>query len=203
MDQRRTADVSVPVDVRAAPDAEFLAAIERRFPVEAEIGRVLSRKMAGRTGPGYSAIPLQELIEGTRALIRSNIGDDFVLANARWLQGGASKLQIAFDLEWNGPDGGARRTTAMVLRMEPPAAIVETSRRREFEILRLMRGVAPVPPCYWIDAEGTYLPHPALVYGFAEGRTVPGAPGRPAAGFPPRGSMSGAACLFGTLSVRA
>jgi len=173
MDQRRPADVSVPVDVRAAPDAEFLAAIERRFPVEAEIGRVLSRKMAGRTGPGYSAIPLQELIEGTRALIRSNIGDDFVLANARWLQGGASKLQIAFDLEWNGPDGGARRTTAMVLRMEPPAAIVETSRRREFEMLRLMRGVVPVPPCYWIDAEGTYLPHPALVYGFAEGVTKP------------------------------
>src|SRR5260370_12703181 len=103
MDQRRTADVSVPVDVRAAPDAEFLAAIERRFPVEAEIGRVLSRKMAGRTGPGYSAIPLQELIEGTRALIRSNIGYDFVLPNPRWPQAGPSPLHIAFAPACNPP----------------------------------------------------------------------------------------------------
>ncbi|KQX24295.1 aminoglycoside phosphotransferase [Sphingomonas sp. Root50] len=57
--------------------------------------------------------------------------------------------------------------------MEPPEAIVETSRRREIEILRLMDGVVPVPPCYWVDPDGKYLPHPALIYGFAEGRSRP------------------------------
>jgi aminoglycoside phosphotransferase (APT) family kinase protein len=178
MDNRDSAPESAPTDRRAAPDDQFVAAVRQRFPVEREIDRVLSRKMAHRAGPGYTAIPLANIIAGTNALIQSKIGNDFTLAKARWLQGGASKLQVAFDIEWNGPDSGVRRTTPMVLRMEPPEGIVETSRRREFEILKLMQGVVPVPPCYWIDAEGEYLPHPALIYGFAPGVTKPKA--RPA-----------------------
>jgi len=163
------------VDIRSAPDADFIHVMRKRFPTEREIDRVLSRKLVRRAGPGYTAIPLEMLIEGTRKLIRSEIGDGFVIGNPRWLQGGASKLQMAFDLEWNGSEGGDRRTTPMVLRMEPPEAIVETSRKREFEMLQLMRGVVPVPPCYWVDAEGEYLPYPALVYGFADGVTKPSA----------------------------
>jgi len=160
-------------DRRMTPDTAFIAAIRARYPVEREIDRVLTRKMVNRAGDGYSAIPLDRLIAGTRALIAANVDSNFSLHDARWLQGGASKLQMAFELEWNGSDGGARRRTPMVLRMEPPEAIVETSRRREIEILRLMEGIVPVPPCYWIDAEGEFLPHPALIYGFAEGRTRP------------------------------
>jgi len=57
--------------------------------------------------------------------------------------------------------------------MEPPESIVETSRRREFEMIRAMRGIVPVPPVYWIDPEGEDLPYPALVYGFAEGIIQP------------------------------
>src|SRR3546814_7024036 len=68
---------------------------------------------------------------------------------------------MAFDLEWSGKSGeGAVRTESMVLRMEPPEAIVETSRLREFEILGVAGDVVPVPPCYWVDAEGAYLPPP-------------------------------------------
>jgi aminoglycoside phosphotransferase (APT) family kinase protein len=156
-------------DVRATPNAAFVDAIRARYPVEREIDRVLSRKMSHRAGPGYSALPLETLVEGTCRLIRAEIGGDFTLANARWLHGGASKLQMAFDLDWPGPDGGVRRITPMVLRMEPPEAIVETSRRREFEMLKLMRGIVPVPPSYWVDPDGRHLPHPALVYGFADG----------------------------------
>ncbi len=163
------------VDIRSASDAAFIQALRSRFPVEREIDRVLSRKLAHRSGPGYTAIPLETLVEGTSKLIASRIGDGFVLTNPRWLQGGASKLQMAFDLEWNGLENGARRVTPMVLRMEPPEAIVETSRKREFEMLQLMRGVVPVPPCYWVDAEGEHLPYPALVYGFADGVTKPSA----------------------------
>src|SRR3546814_5481383 len=86
----------------------------------------------------------------------------------------ASKLQMAFDLEWSGKSGeGAVRTESMVLRMEPPEAIVETSRLREFEILGVAGDVVPVPLCYWVDAEGAYLQHPALIYGFAAGTTKP------------------------------
>lgn len=162
-------------DPRRSPDETFIADIRRRFPVEAEIDRVLSAKMSQRSGPGYQAVTLEQLTEATTALIRHHIGSDFVLANARWLGGGASKLQMAFDLQWNGPDGGERRVTPMVLRMEPPASIVETSRRREYEMLRLMREIVPVPECYWVDAEGSFLPHPGLVYGLAQGVTKPSA----------------------------
>jgi aminoglycoside phosphotransferase (APT) family kinase protein len=160
-------------DVRTAPDADFLGAVRQRFPVEREIDRVLSRKLAQRTGPGYRPVALDEIIRCMSALIRSNIGPDFLLTNARWLQGGASKIQVAFELQWNGPEMQARRTTRMVLRMQPPASIVETSRRREYEMLQLVRGVVPVPLCYWIDPDGEYLPYPGLIYEFVCGVTKP------------------------------
>lgn len=163
-------------DPRAAPDEAFIARVRATYPVEAEMDRVLTRKLRGRAGPGYVAVPLETLVTGVFSLIRSAIGDDFAIANPRWLAGGASKLQMAFDLEWDGPDGaGPRRTDPLVLRMEPPEAIVETSRLREFEILGLVTGTVPVPPCHWVDVEGEHLPYPALVYGFAKGATKPAA----------------------------
>ncbi|MES2493356.1 MAG: phosphotransferase family protein [Pseudomonadota bacterium] len=162
-------------DVRDAPDETFIAAVRSRFSVEPEIDRVLTAKLRNRVASGYTAIPLDTLAQGAAALIRSEIADDFAVRNARWLGGGASKLQMAFDLDWNGTDGGARRTTALVLRMEPPASIVETSRAREFEMLRLMQGVVPVPACYWVDATGAHLPHPGLIYAMAEGVANPSA----------------------------
>src|SRR3546814_10306975 len=61
----------------------------------------------------------------------------------------------------------------MVLRMEPPESVVETSRLREFELIQALDGVVPVPPCYWVDADGECLPHPALIYGFVTGVTRP------------------------------
>lgn len=160
-------------DPRQQPDAGFIAQTRRRFPVEREIDRILTRKMERRAGPGYVPIGLDQLVEGTAALIRSDLGGDFRIANARWLTGGASKIQMAFDLEWNGREGDERRTTPMVLRMEPPESVVETSRQREFDLLQALEGIVPVPPCYWVDGDGEYLPHPALIYGFAPGVTRP------------------------------
>ncbi len=158
-------------DLRSNPDTPFIDDIRSRYPVEREIDRVLARKMEHRAGPGYSALPLDVLIDGTRRLIGSETSEAFTLHNPRWLQGGASKLQMAFDFEPGG--AGTREQIPMVLRMEPPEAIVETSRLREIEILRAMDGILPVPPCYWIDADGRHLPHPALIYGFVEGRSRP------------------------------
>src|SRR3546814_2326614 len=92
--------------------------------------RVLTRKMRLRSGPGYSPISLERLEAGARRLIARNIGEDFTLSRVRWLTGGASKIQVAFDIEWNGPAGDRRQSTPMVLRMEPPESVVETSRGR-------------------------------------------------------------------------
>jgi len=162
-------------DPREAPDEAFITALRARFHVEPEIDRVLTAKLRRRTGPGYAAVSLEQLSERVAALIRSEIGDGFSLSNVRWLGGGASKLQMAFDLDWAGMDGKGRQTTAMVLRMEPASSIVETSRLREFEMLQLMQGVVPVPVCYWVDAEGRHLPYPGLIYALADGATKPSA----------------------------
>ncbi|MBB4631626.1 phosphotransferase [Sphingosinicella soli] len=161
------------LDPRAAPTSEFIEQIRRRFPVETEMDRVLTRKMRLRSGPGYSPISLDQLEAGARRLISRNIGEDFTLSRVRWLTGGASKIQVAFDLEWNGPAGDQRQSTPMVLRMEPPESVVETSRMREFELIQALDGLVPVPPCYWVDADGECLPHPALIYGFVNGVTCP------------------------------
>ncbi|MFD2580216.1 hypothetical protein ACFSTD_19875 [Novosphingobium colocasiae] len=89
-----------------------------RFPVETEIDRTLTRKMRlRRNGERYAAHTLDELVTATASLIRANVGDDFTIANPRWLTGGASKIQVAFDLDWT--ENGERRQSPMVLRMEP------------------------------------------------------------------------------------
>lgn len=159
------------------PSPEWIAELRRRFPCEPEMDRVLTRKLELRGGPGYSPVSLDALKAGTEALIRARIGDDFTIANARWLSGGASKLQMVFDLDWNDPAGGTggRTTTRMVMRMQPAESISETSRAIEFQAIKALAGVLPVPPTYWVDPDGSFLPYPAIVYGFAEGVAKPSA----------------------------
>jgi len=161
------------VDHRAAPTEAFIETVRRRYPVETEVDRVLSRKMRLRKGPGYEGVSLERIAEGIHSLITTEIGGDFTLSKVRWLTGGASKIQVAFELDWKGRDGTTRQKTAMVLRMEPPESVVETSRVREFEVIQAVEALVPVPPCFWVDAEGTHLPFPALIYGFVDGVTRP------------------------------
>lgn len=160
------------VDIRQKPENQFIEAVRQRFPVETEIDRTLTRKMRLRAdGKVFRAHTLESLVKDTADLIRANVGDDFKISKERWLTGGASKIQMAFHLDWT--EKGERRSEPMVLRMEPMESVVETSRLREFELLQALEGVVPVPPCYWVDATGEHLPHPALIYGFAEGVTKP------------------------------
>jgi aminoglycoside phosphotransferase (APT) family kinase protein len=158
---------------RRLPDDATIAGIRARYPVEAEHDAVLSRKMQRRHGPGYQGVTLESLVEGTKALIEANVGGDVGIENARWLSGGASKLQVLFDLVWLGEDGSGERRDTMVLRMEPAASVTESSRYREFEVLRAVKGVIPAPRPYWVDGDATYLPYPAMVYDFVTGIAKP------------------------------
>jgi aminoglycoside phosphotransferase (APT) family kinase protein len=54
---------------------------------------------------------------------------------------------MAFTLSWGEPDIGLKQTP-LVLRMEPAAANVETSRTREYQLIKAMQGVVPVPPAF-------------------------------------------------------
>ncbi len=161
-------------DPRRHPSEAFIADIRARFPVEAEIDTVLTRKMRRRNGTGFAAVSLETLIDGTRRLIEARLGHPVEIAGARWLSGGASKLQMVFDLGWRGRDGaGPPISTRMVLRMEPAASVTESSRRREFEVLAAVADIMPVPAVYWVDADAEYLPYPAMICGFATGTAKP------------------------------
>ncbi|MDH1440438.1 phosphotransferase family protein [Pseudomonas sp. GD03721] len=154
------------------PAADWIETLRLRYPCERELDRILTRKMRLRSGPAYTPVTLETLVAGTRSLLASSLPDAFELTDARWLSGGASKLQMQFSLRWNKP-GIGWTDTPMVLRMEPAESITETSRLREFQIIRALAGQVPVPPTYWVDATAAYLPYPAIIYGFADGVTKP------------------------------
>lgn len=154
------------------PSRQWIEQIRRRFPCEREIDRVLTRKLEQRAGPPFTPPSLESLRDGTQRLLRSQLRTPFELRDACWLSGGASKLQMSFTLEWEQPGVGPQ-VTPLVLRMQPAEAISETSRLREFQMIKAMDGVVPVPPAYWIDADAEFLPHPSIVYGFVNGVAKP------------------------------
>jgi aminoglycoside phosphotransferase (APT) family kinase protein len=154
------------------PTPEWIDQLRGRFRCEKEIDRVLTRKLTRRSKSKFSSVSLAALVHGTEALLRSELGEDFEISDARWLTGGASKLQMAFTLRWNEPGVGPTKTP-LVLRMEPTESIVESSRLREFQVINAVKECVPVPPAYWVDPDGEFLPYPAIVYGFASGVTKP------------------------------
>ena len=154
------------MDFKHHPAPEWAAGLRARFPLDREMDAVLTRKLHVRPGPAYEPVSQARLVDGIRALIEEGEGAPVSIEQPHWLAGGASKVQLAFRL--GGGDG--RRC---VLRMEPAASVVETSRRQEFELLRAIEGVVPAPRALWLDAEARFLPYPALVYSFVEGVTKP------------------------------
>jgi len=154
------------------PSPTWIAALRKRFRVEPPIDALLTRKLERRAGPPFAPVTLDRLTGGLHSLLGTQLGSGFQIHDARWLSGGASKLQMAFSLEWDRP-GVGRERTPLVLRMEPAESIVETSRLREFQLIKSMEGVVPVPPVFWCDELGEHLPYPALIYGFVPGVTKP------------------------------
>ena len=164
---------------RAKPSEATIVAIRARYPVEAELDAIYTRKMRRRHGPGYTGVTLDRLVAGAHALIADTVDHPIRIDNACWLSGGASKLQMVFDLAWRGPAGDAARTDRMVLRMEPAASVTESSRRREFEVLEAVAGTNPSPTPRWVDPDGMFLPYPAMIYDFVTGTAKPsGDPGK-------------------------
>jgi aminoglycoside phosphotransferase (APT) family kinase protein len=159
-------------DLRDRPTPEFIASMQKRFPMEADIDQCLVRKMQRRANGPFHRSNLSEIEGYFSRFLTETIMSDFEISNARWLNGGASKLQAAFDLRWNDPRRGPSRET-VVLRMEPAEALNTNSRRREFELLRAFHGIVPVPEVFFLDEHGDWFPEPTLVYAFAQGVTKP------------------------------
>jgi hypothetical protein len=146
-------------DLRQSPTDEFIAELRKRYPTEPEIDRVLTRKMQQRTGEPYSPVSFEQMTDCLHQLLSRELTKPFKVKNARWMTGGSSKLQMMFELEWHGLSGDqALHTTPMVLRMSPAESIVESSRRREFEIISALSDLIPVPQCYWEDEMAEIFP---------------------------------------------
>ena len=159
--------------LRAAPTADWIAAIRGRFPVESHLDEVLTRKLQNRAHPAEHRTDFDNLAERLGAWLRRVTGQpDLELARLARLSGGASKEQFTFDLTWRHDDG-ARATRKLILRMDPSESIVETHRLREAQLLRAMWGEVPVPEVLWVDATPTSLGHPFLIAGFLEGTVQP------------------------------
>ena len=115
--------------------------------VEPTIDAVLRRKMQRRGAMIHEQPAIDAVSERLREFLSRRIDGEFLIENIGRLAGGASKEQFVFDLDWvrNGHRGRDR----MVLRMDPPGSMVETPRLREFEVLKMLDGVVPVPRVFW------------------------------------------------------
>jgi aminoglycoside phosphotransferase (APT) family kinase protein len=150
------------------------------LPMERTVDATLTRKMQRRGVVFHEAPVLPVIDERLRRFLAARIDGPFTITSLNRMPGGASKEQFVFDLEWT-QDGTPRRDR-MVLRMDPPASMVETPRSREFEILRALAGTLPVPEVFWVTEDPAELGAPAMVCGWLTGVASPAEGAKTASG---------------------
>jgi aminoglycoside phosphotransferase (APT) family kinase protein len=141
----------------------------RSFHIERTIRECLEARRLRRRAP-YRVASAGELRAPLEAWLRDAIRDDVAVGDLVRAPGGASKENFFFKLSSG---------ESLLLRLDPGESIVETDRRREFEILRAVEGVVPAPRVVAVDHQGSRLGRPALVMERVEGRTQPELGGRP------------------------
>ncbi|QBX57569.1 phosphotransferase family protein [Nocardioides seonyuensis] len=165
--------------LRDSPTDAFVERLRQRFPTESEFD-VLETQKLKRRRDARRPIPSLSTMEGSfRNLLDVHVKDGYDLSHVRWLSGGASKLQMACELRWRDPKLDSDVVDQIVVRMEPQESLNATSRLREFQALRAVAGLLPVPRTFWVDAEARFFPEAALIYEYATGVTkVSGVEGR-------------------------
>lgn len=145
-------------------------AFDARGDLEPAIAATLDGIHAARAAGPYRLAKADELSARLVPFLTAQGLADAKVTNLSRMGGGASKEQFVFDLA--ARDVPARRC---VLRMDPMEAAVITSRQREFEALRAVKDLLPVPEALCVDTDGSALGRPALITGFVEGVTKPSA----------------------------
>lgn len=139
--------------------------------MEPIVADALAAKRARRGRVVHEPPVLDDLAGRLHAFLSARIDGTFSVAGLAPLAGGASKEQYRFELTWS-PDG-AERTDRLVLRMDPPASMVETARPREFEMLQALQGTLPVPAVHWVADEASELGRPSMICGWVTGVAAP------------------------------
>jgi aminoglycoside phosphotransferase (APT) family kinase protein len=79
------------------------------------------------------------------------------------ISGGASRETYRFRLQYTDADG-APVERRLILRRDPPASLIETQRRVEFEAYRAFYGSSvPVPEMLWLEEQDDALDHPFFI----------------------------------------
>ena len=134
---------------------------------EPHLAALLEARKMRRSEPPYEP-QADHAIEGLLISYFAKQAPGTSVSQVGRLGGGASKEQFCFTL--TQPNGVAQR---FVLRMDPMEGITETSRQREFEILKAMNATVPVPRTVWLDAEGKHFQRPAVIMEFVPGSPKP------------------------------
>jgi aminoglycoside phosphotransferase (APT) family kinase protein len=78
------------------------------------------------------------------------------------ISGGASRETYRFRARWS--EDGVAHERRMILRRDPPASLIETERRTEFEAYRAFhRSAVPVPEMLWLEEDDGPLDHPFFI----------------------------------------
>lgn len=105
-------------------------------PLEPRLARYIAGKLPAATDVGVSALER--------------------------ISGGASRETYRFVLSWT--EDGQARSRRLILRRDPPASLIDTERRVEFEAYRAFAGSAvPVPQMLWLEEKDDALDHPFFV----------------------------------------
>lgn len=139
--------------------------------METVYAKILERRRAARALPPYSACSAAYVTDALERFFTINAPGSTV-SHIQRMGGGASKEQFRFTLTDTGG-----RATDYVLRMDPRAAITETDRRREYEILLAIQGLIPAPLPVWLDADGEIFGQPAVIMNMVRGVTKPSGSG--------------------------
>lgn len=160
--------------LRDTPTDAWIESLRTRYPTEPSIDAALTAKLDRRRrgAHAYHSPTPSEVSKRLEGFLTAHVSGPIAIRDLRPLTGGASKEQFVFDLDWTC-DGEERIGERMVLRCEPAASIVETSRRREFELMRFGAKLMPVPNVYWMDEFGEYLGTPSLISKFVGGVQKP------------------------------
>jgi aminoglycoside phosphotransferase (APT) family kinase protein len=87
---------------------------------------------------------------------------DVAVRDLSRISGGASRETYRFVGSWN--EGGQARERKLILRRDPPASLIDTERRIEFEAYRAFHGTSvPAPEMLWLEEGDGPLDHPFFI----------------------------------------
>ena len=87
---------------------------------------------------------------------------DLTVGNLERISGGASRETYRFRLTWT--EGSSAHERRMILRRDPPASLIDTERKVEFEAYRAFHGTSvPVPQMLHLEEGSDDLDHPFFI----------------------------------------